>query len=771
MASNGLPPGFTLDPAPADSASAPEAGKPLAIRIVVPANKGETPPPASNVISAGADSGLPPGFTLDTPLPQPQADAQAADLQKNAELQNNYLAALQRVHQNEYPQMSPEQFSQYASHALAPYSFTDEAQNAGLGGFGDEISSALGAVGNQARNLTQVFQPHPASSDPNVNTDPNFGQSFTDLQALEDARQKLGKANLGGFATAADILGGLSSFGKASAPNPAAIAQPLWQLMAKSLGVGSAVGAVEGAGSENDNRLGGAITGGVGGAVAGAMAPVIGHAVGAGVGKVADWLGSNAAARAAGISPEAAHVLSSTMAADGSLGPQGASRMAQAGHEAMLADAGPAAQQVLDTAIQKSGPAGALANLRIGARVTRDSRAVKAALDTHLGPPSGVETLRNTIRASTASARHAAYEGGAYKAAIDYSNASGRRLEELLGRVRSGDISAANTMMKEEGKASQQILASIDAKGNVTFKRMPDVRQIDYLTRALNDRAEMTDAKGGLGGNTTAGRITQNLSNAIRDALKENVPAYANALATAADPIRRSQAVVFGSKLLSRSVMTDQVANQVASMTMKERQAVAQGIRSRIEATMSGVSKALTDNNSDAREAIQALKDLSRRDNREKVALVIGQGRAQALFTEIDRATKSFELRAAMATNTKTFTRINMDKAIAGATAGEGPIGKLAKGEGLNAAKHGVQILTGMTPSAISKRQDELYREIVDILTSPAAKGSKVMQSLAQLRQAMTRGSQQANGVISRANTLALPASGIAGAQSSQVAQ
>lgn len=683
-------------------------------------------------------------------------------------LQHNYLAALQRVHENEYPTMSPEQFSSYAATALAPYSFNDEEANATLGGFGDELSSAVGALGNQVRNTLHLA---PQQTTASTNSNPDFGQAFGDLEALEDARQKLGKAKLGGFATAADIFGGLATFGKANPPNPLAIAQPLWQLMAKSAPIGAGLGAVEGFGANNDDRTTGAVAGGAGGAVAGAVAPVISHVVGTTIGKVADWYGSNAAAKAAGISPEAAHVLSGTMSADGSLGPQGASRMAAAGNEAMLADAGPAAQQVLDTAIQKSGPAGALANLRIGARTARAARSVTAALDAHLGSPNGVETLRNTIRTGSAAARKAGYDA-AYASPINYASASGQALEELLGRVRAGDIKAANEMMREEGYSSRQIIATLDKDGNlVGFKTMPDVRQIDYLTRALNDRADMTDAAGKLGGQTTAGRITQGLSNSIRDALKDNVPAYARALATAADPIRRSQAVVFGSKMLSRSVAPDTVANQVNGMTAPELKAVAQGIRSQIEATMSNVTKALTDNNLDAREAITALRNLSTRANREKVGLVIGQARAQALFKVLDEATKSFELRAAMATNSKTFTRLNMDRTVSGMTQGEGPIGALARGEPVNAGKRGIQILTGMTPAEIAKRQDALYREIVDILTSPSSRGTQIMGALGKLRHASMQGAQRAAGVISNANRLTLPVAGIAGSQTSQFGQ
>ncbi len=69
------------------------------------------------------------------------------------------------------------------------------------------------------------------------------------------------------------------------------------------------------------------------------------------------------------------------------------------------------------------------------------------------------------------------------------------------------------------------------------------------------------------------------------------------------------------------------------------------------------VTRTLQDGNVDAREGTEAPANLSSRANREKVTLAIGDKAANKLFDEVDRIATSFELRAGVAENSKTFAR------------------------------------------------------------------------------------------------------------------
>jgi hypothetical protein len=535
----------------------------------------------------------------------------------------------------------------------------------------------------------------------------------------------------GGIATsiAAAPLAALAGIGNA------ARTLPIWQQMLRGGALAAPAGALYGAGASGDSleeRGSGALLGAATGAVGGAVAPVVMRGVGAAARGITNRIASNRAAQQAGVSPQAARFAAETLQADDALN-TGMARMAAAGDERMIADAGQSASNLLDYAIQKSGRAGRIATDAIDGRVARSSAAITQALDDALGAPQGVQSLRANIASSTAGARSAAYDGpgGAYEAAIDYSSDAGRRLEELLTRVDQSDINAANALMRAEGFQSKQLLARVADDGTITYQRMPDVRQIDYITRALNDRAAANSGLGALGGQTNAGRVYQNLSGDLRGAAKEAVPEYGIALETAADPIGRSKAVEFGSTMFRSNVTRDEVGNQVLRMTGPERKAAQQGVRAQIDELLANVSRTVTDGDVPARESIAALRVLSTRANREKLTILLGRAEADRLLARVDQATTAFELRANVATNSKTFQRQEMERRMQSTTAPDGPIATLMRGEPLNAGKRTIQVMTGQTPEVALRQQDEIMSEVVQLLT---ARGMQADQALAVLR-------------------------------------
>jgi hypothetical protein len=507
---------------------------------------------------------------------------------------------------------------------------------------------------------------------------------------------------------------------------------PIWQQMLRGGALAAPAGALYGAGAAGDSleeRGGGALFGAATGAVGGAAAPVVMRGVGAAARGITNRIASNRAAQQAGVSPQAARFAAETLQADDALN-TGMARMAAAGDERMIADAGQSASNLLDYAIQKSGRAGRIATDAIDGRVARSSAAITQALDDALGAPQGVQSLRANIASSTAAARGTEYDA-AYDAAIDYASSKGKKLEELLKRVDQSDINAANALMRAEGVQSKQILAKVADDGTITYQRMPDVRQIDYITRALNDRAAGNAGLGALGGQTNAGRVYQNLSGDLRGAAKDAVPEYETALNTAADPIRRSQAVEFGASILRPSTTRDEVGNQVLRMTQPERLAAQQGVRGQFDELLANVTRTVADGDMPAREAIAALRQLSSRANREKLTILLGREEADRLFARVDQAAASFELRANVAANSKTFQRQEMERRMQSTTAPDGPMATLMRGEPLNAGKRTIQVMTGQTPEVALRQQDEIMSEVVQLLT---ARGMQADQALAVLR-------------------------------------
>ena len=588
-------------------------------------------------------------------------------------------------------------------------SFLRGAADAVTLGWGDELASGVGSlITGQPRNQVQ-----------------------TEMRSLDQAAQS---QNPGSYLLG-QVGGGVAQ-GMVAGPGIMASAPTLLGRAAGGAATGAAFGGTYGAGSGEtaQDRVVEALKGaGIGGVVGGAF-PLVTAGAGRVYQSARDALSAGPTARQAGASPEALRMLGGVMQADDSLGPRGVANMTRAGQEAMLADAGPTAQSMLDTAIQKAGPGARMANDRVGQRVTRDSAALVNAMDQSLGAPEGITAARTAIREGSAGARSAAYNQ-AYEAPIDYASQGGMALEDIIRtRVPGSVINEANRLMQLEGLQSRQILARVADDGSVVYERLPDVRQIDYITRALNQAAESGDGAGALGGQTTLGRAYQGLSRDIRGRLRDMVPEYAQALDTAADPIRRSQAVELGSRLLSPSMARDQVAEAVEGMSQAERQAVMQGVRSRIDDVMAQVTRTVADDDVSAREALKGLKDLSSRANREKLAMVLGDEPAQQLFAELDRAAQSFNLRANVATNSRTFGRQAMSQRVADMTE-PGVIGTLAQGKPINAAQRIAQALTGQTPQRLKSREDAVYAEIADLLTRQGGAGQGVYDAINRIGQ------------------------------------
>jgi hypothetical protein len=579
-------------------------------------------------------------------------------------------------------------------------------------GFGDELASILGST------LTGTPREQV-------------------LAEMRGNQQQAQEQNPGSYLTG-QLAGGVAQ-GMASAPLTASArfaGSTLLPRVAAGMADGLVAGSIYGAGSGTDaeSRAWEAAKGGGFGLAAGGAFPL----VSAGASKVFETarnaISARPIAQQAGADPETLRLLGSVLDADGSLGPTGQANMARAGQDAMLADAGPNARSILDASIQRGGPGAVEARQAISDRTGRASQAIAAALDSTLGAPEGVTATRTAIRQGSAPARSIAYDD-AYKAAIDYADPRGHAIESIVKtRVPQSAIAEANALMRAEGHTSSQILAKVADDGSVVFEKLPDVRQLDYITRGLNEVADQADGAGKLGGTTAKGRAYQNLSSEIRDQLRDLVPAYGKALETAADPIRRSKAVDLGSKLLSPSMTRDQVDEAVRGMTGPERDALAQGVRSRLDDAMANVTRTVQDGDTGAREAVKAIKDLSSRANREKLTAAIGKDRADALFEEIDRAATSFDLRASVAENSKTYARQATDQRVKDLT-GPGAVGKAAQGEPIQATKSIVQALTGMTPERIRGREDAIYSEIARLLTRQGGAGQDVYSAVGRIGQ------------------------------------
>jgi len=548
------------------------------------------------------------------------------------------------------------------------------------------------------------------------------------LQSQEDATNAIraGQADMDQnnpkAATALRVGGGLTGTVVGAAALPAVPAPA--SLLGKSLaggGIGlvggGAEGIVSGYGSGTDaqsrtaNAQSRGLLGAGMGAILGTAAPVVAEGASRGLKWAADKLTTARRASQQGMSVPTAKLLGDTMEADGSLYGSGAANIAKAGPNAMLADAGPGARTLLDTAANRSGTSARLAREAVEGRATDTRSILEGGLDATLGRPQGVETTVNSIRTGTAGARGSAYDA-AYNSAIDYLSPKGQNLQSILSRVPKSALAAARDLMETEGVSGGVNL--IDENLKVT--RMPDVREWDYITRGLQQVADEADGAGKLGGTTPKGLAYGNLKSDIRGILRDLVPDYGTALDTAGDAIEQVKAVRFGQTLLSPSTTREEVALTIKGMTDGQKAQIAQGVRSNIDDMLANVEMAMSDPNIDAREAVTAIRKMSSKAAREKIEMVIGPEKAARLFATLDEAAPALQLRASIAQNSKTFPRQEMDRVVDD-TVKSGVWNAFKRGDAVNVGKRAWQNLTGATDAGVQAERDKVYEEAVRALT------------------------------------------------------
>jgi hypothetical protein len=495
--------------------------------------------------------------------------------------------------------------------------------------------------------------------------------------------------------------------------------------MASGVFRGTTAAAIEGAGTAaleapEGQRLGAAVEGGVRAAPFGALGiiPPGGAELFANARNHIARIDDGQLARELGVSRGTAAEVRTAMASEDFLA--AAQALRRAGADSMLADASPVLRDYLDAAIQLGGAQARREGRQlVEARTSVASREFQQYMDDTLGVPEGRNVIGARIRLATADERNDAYNA-AYGLPIDYSSESGRRIESLLRRVSGfspGSIAQANRLLAADDETSQQILANIAADGSITFRQLPDVRQIDYIRRALGDIVESQEGRGKTGGLTSTGRAAQNLSRELRDAVAESVPEYRDALRIAASTIEEVNAARAGANALSNRMTLEDAREAFEGMTEPERVAAQLGLRNAIEEQLSQVNRIASDPNREARELREARGKLSSRLFESKLRLILGQGEAARFIANLEEASAAIELRAAINTGSKTQPRSVIQGRIEARTA-PGIIGNIGRFEPAEATKLLVRGMTGQTDDAILARQSGMYDEIAVLLTN-----------------------------------------------------
>lgn len=535
----------------------------------------------------------------------------------------------------------------------------------------------------------------------------------------------------------ARVQSGLGALGQAITSGPR------YAQIGKGLVTGAAAGTVGGAVSGYGEgttpaerlRMGaeGAAFGGAAGGVLGAAAPVVAE----GLSNVIGMFRRNDVKTIAaefGISQDAARVIKNTFDQGGDMN-AAFERLNRAGQSGMLADAGQAAQALLDASIAAGGPAGQIGRQAIDRRASETFGTLQTGMEDILGSPAaGPKTAVAEIQARTAPERRAAYNAALNKP-VPYDTPEGYAIEAVINRtprnILQQAVNSANERIMIEELPVRQIMASIGDDGSVTFTEKLNAYQLDAIKRSLNELAESAkDPRTGMA--TETSRLYSSLANDLRDRMVAAIPEYQQALKLGGDTIAERNAFLLGEEALKpRTRLEDVAAARTSSTT--EQAAFRRGLRTEIERVIGEVRRIPSDPNIDARQALSVLAQFSTDNARAKLREVLGAD-ADRLIQMMDEAMVGMETRAAVSANSNTARRQNIDETVREITA-PNAAAQLAQGEPVNTTKALIQAVTGQTSEYSAARRQQIYTDIVRALTEKG--GDDAQLALRVLEQAI----------------------------------
>ena len=443
-------------------------------------------------------------------------------------------------------------------------------------------------------------------------------------------------------------------------------------------------------------------------------------------------------AKTFGISIEAARVVKQAFSSGANID-DAIANIRAAGKDGMLADAGDAADALIDAAAA-SGPTATQATQKVvGDRAEAASATIGQTMDETLGAaPTGARTASEEIAQRTAPARTKAY-GDAYSKPIDYASDQGRAIEEVLSRISPKSmrqaIEEANADMLADGVKNKQIMATIADDGSISFSEMPNVQQLDYIKRSLGNMAN--DLKDPITGAlpSTALRFSK-LAGQLKTAIGDAVPEYNVAVKVGGDKIAEDEALDLGMKLLSPKTTREQVARQMVNASDAEKQAAKLGVRNHIDDTLANVKSSIATPDTDVKEAMKVLADLSSRANLAKMRLIIGSKGVEKMQKELEVVRRALTLRAAVAKNSATAQRQAI-QTTSKAILNEGPWQMIKQGKPLEAIKESVKLLTGSNASGQAIRESAMYTDVIKALTEK--RGEDAVMALKIMNNAITK--------------------------------
>jgi len=551
------------------------------------------------------------------------------------------------------------------------------------------------------------------------------------------------------------LLGGITSFPAAALNIPMTAGRGFLQKAITGTGSGAVLGGVEGALSgfgrgetmEERTQLAGegaqlgALVGGIVGGGIEVVAPVVGN-----VGRLVVSTDVNKIAKEFGVSKDAATKLQSAFVrADFA---EARRILDQAGETGMLADAGMAAKNLLDSAIiQGSAEAANTALSKVDPRLSSQFRKLTAVADRVLGKARGMGEVLEGIQGQAREKQKELYTR-AYENIIDPEIPSQRAIiNQIAKQVDSSVIDTVNASYRVSATnpdAIREIVREVDpVTGQVGLgirgsNEPISVGDVDKITRILQDNAQKLHkdvnplAFGVSALKSEQGKDLEGLVGRIRTGTRTQFKDYDLALKTSKDTIKQREAAMLGEELLKPSTTREHVAEALAAATPEERIAMKAGLRSAVDELRANARASANDPDAD----ISALNTLFQKflmpSSKEKVAALLGPDDARRLVETLDEARIALQTKQGIVRGSQTGMRLAIsekDKMLKA----PGILDTIAQGG--NFYPIIMQTLTATRPQDRLARNEEAWDQVASMLTD--IQGPDAKRALDILEKAM----------------------------------
>ncbi|MBG6178771.1 hypothetical protein IWQ55_006637 [Labrenzia sp. EL_208] len=530
-------------------------------------------------------------------------------------------------------------------------------------------------------------------------------------------------------ATGLNVAGAVAGIAPAVAAAPAAFGSGGGGMLANSL-ASSASGAAIGAADSAARSDGDLTQVGYGAALGGGLG-LAGPAVTAGVGKAAHGVGSLFKGQSGRAQVGADKLLSKALERDGLSAGEAATRLREMGSDAVAADIAPNLRQQAEGLASMQGPAQNIVRNTLDARASGSGQRVANSLDDALGQP--VNTLQS---ADDIIAQRSAAAGPLYESASTKPIPFSKELESLLSRPAMHQaLKRAQTLAANEGIPSQQWFINIADDAAATIRNVPDVRQLDYTKRALDDMI------GKAGSWTNEGRILTGLKNKLTKIVDDAVPEYGQARKAIAGPSGVLEAMEGGKSVFKNSKTPEQIRRALSTMGESEREAYLQGARAAV-ADIMGTAR---------NDANAAMALFDRGYNREKLSILIGDQQARSLLSRLQAERTFAQTRNQVTGNSRTAPRQDVMRELGNNPGGNGFMrSAMNLNFGDAAANIGTRVTQAFKAPGIERRNEALAQALMDKVEFNNASQRMLdatLNSRNQVRDAMVRALMSTGGV------------------------